>query len=475
MEANLEVYDVGEFEVDLSRAELRRGGATVPLPRLPFELLKYLIEEHPRAIRHAEAIKRLWPDEPGVDKNSSLKNLLARLNKTLVADPEDSLYIKSRGGEFITLEKPPIKRIRVQERQPEKATDLKAQIPNRLLSYLWSYPLRGEAEASWAVKESGVLRGYLGSAREQPSLGVAIVTSEIALAAFGESATSRLERCISWAIARAEPKPPHRMLVETRDPVTTRLIEVKHDLRHTLAFAVVLARARTHYSYLNLYVKLAVSLQRDDGGFPPDGAITTSEVFTVFYAVELLHLATNDSSLPAKLRSMAKVARDRGIQWLMRRNTGGLWSTGVLTEFQWDGAVATAWVLHRLLPTWTVPVKAWQRCLENSLVTMIQCAIDPKSWAGTPDLQRHRVEARIAAAASRAAALPPLSLRSRDAVRVYLGAWRERTEEWLTRLADDELDVGTVAFLIDSLVPAGQLGATATTMLERARTDKSAL
>jgi hypothetical protein len=60
--------------------------------------------------------------------------------------------------------------------------------PRSLLDFIWAYPLAGEAEASWAVKEGETLQGNLGTARERPALGVAIVTTELALLAFGDSA-----------------------------------------------------------------------------------------------------------------------------------------------------------------------------------------------------------------------------------------------------------------------------------------------
>ena len=49
--------------------------------------------------------------------------------------------------------------------------------------------------ASWAVKESAVLLGSIGVAREEPSLGVAIITTELALASFGLGPMRRAGSC----------------------------------------------------------------------------------------------------------------------------------------------------------------------------------------------------------------------------------------------------------------------------------------
>lgn len=149
---------------------------------------------------------------------------------------------------------------------PTREPNLQTRVEHRLLAIFWSYPLLGENEASWAVKESAVLFGQLGTARENPAPGVAIVTTEFAQKTFGAASDSRIAGCVAWGVRHAESAPPFRLLVKAIDPVTYRVIETKPDLRHTLAFAVVLARARKHYSYLTQYLQLAIDLQREDGG-----------------------------------------------------------------------------------------------------------------------------------------------------------------------------------------------------------------
>jgi hypothetical protein len=326
-------------------------------------------------------------------------------------------------------------------------------IPARLLSFVWTYPLSGENEASWAVKESAVLIGKLGSAREQPALGVAIVTTELALASFGSAADSRIERCISWGVARAEREPPHRFLVEVRDPSDYEVERLKPDFRHTLAFGVILARARKHYSYLKSHLELVLARQEGDGGWPPESAAATSPVFTAFYAVELLHLALSDPAIPERIRTAIPAARANGLRWLMEhRGPDGLWSSGVLRAFAWDGVFATAWVLHRLACTAEVPVAGWRHCLQEAMFVMIQHALEPQTWAGSTEAQRYRVEARVAAAVCRARRMSQLSARSREAARLYQGSWSARAANWVNQLPPEEMDVSTAAFLVWGLV-----------------------
>jgi len=326
--------------------------------------------------------------------------------------------------------------------------------PTRLLSFIWSYPLAGENEASWAVKESATLKGDLGTAREKPALGVAIITTELALACFGRAADTRIDRCIAWAVARTEPEPPHQMLVEVVEPSDFQLESVKKDFRHTLAFGVILARAKKQYTYLQSYLSLALTKQNGEGGWPSESASTISPVFTAFYAVELLHLTLSDPAVPERLRANILDAQRNGISWLMNhREADGLWTSSALRDFAWDHVFATAWVLHRLAPLADVGVEGWCQCLDDALLAMVQAALAPQTWAGATESQRHRVEARVAAAVARAQHIKQLSARSLEAARLYRGAWKARVEDWLNRLPPDQMDVGTAAFLLWGMVP----------------------
>lgn len=330
--------------------------------------------------------------------------------------------------------------------------------PARLLSFIWSYPLTGENQASWAVKESAALMGDLGTAREMPGLGVAIVTTELALAAFGDAAGSRIDLCISWGVGHAESQPPYRMQVVVREPIHYEKVDVKLDFRHTLAFAVILARTRKQHDYLKSHLRLALENQGDDGGWPSDSVTTISPVFTAFYAVELLHLAFSDPDVPAEIRNAIPAARTNGLNWLMKqRGSDGLWSSSVFRDCAWDRPFTAAWVLHRLSPTASVGVKGWRQCLDDATYAMIQQALSPQTWAASTEAQRQRVEARIAAAASRVRQMDGLSPRSLDAVRLYLGAWTERAQNWVNRVPSDEIDVGTAAFLVYAMVPDERL------------------
>lgn len=341
----------------------------------------------------------------------------------------------------------------------------KAATGRALLEFVWSYPQVGEAEECWAVKESLVLTGDLVGARKEPGLGVAIVTTELAQVAFRDHAIDRIKGVVAWAMARAERAPPYRMLAVLGRG--TEHEETRLDRRHTFALGIVLARSQLLPDHVREYVKFAAEDQEPDGGWPTESLTTVSRLFTAIYAIEFLNLAVAGKALSSELASQAQRARAQGILWMIRerRQNGGLWSSAVMRNFAWDGAFATAWVLHRLANTVGQADGEWRDCLDEAAFGMVQAALDPRTWEGTPEIQRMRVEAKIAAAAQRASRVPTLSSRSRDAIAIYLSTWRARPRKALSM---DLMDVSTAAFLVETLVSRVDVPALAASIL-RAR------
>ena len=329
-------------------------------------------------------------------------------------------------------------------------------IPQRLLTFIWNYPLAGENNTSWAVKETAVLRGELKSASKKPGLGIAIYSTELALKAFGDFANARIDGCINWGLSRTQPEPPFLMLVEGTEPITSKT-EIKTDFRHTLALSIIIARAQKHLNHLKHYVQLTLDLQEDDGGWPPGEGVTVSEVFTVFYAAELLTLCSQINELSKEMRQRAVLARDKSIDWLIRNaNKNKLWKSGVL-NYPWDPHFSTAWVLRRLLPLKEISSKSWVHCANQALHSMVLGALDPSTWSTTNDLQRFRVEARIASATTISTRTLELDDIVTERVAAYLKVWRQRTERILLDISDEELDLSTVLFLVDSLIEPSKL------------------
>jgi hypothetical protein len=341
-------------------------------------------------------------------------------------------------------------------------------IEARLLFYIWCYPLSGRQEASWAVKESKALLGDVGAARDQPGLGVAIVTTELAFHAFGPTAADRVGVCIQWAVGQAEHQPPYRIEVKERETIDSAKLPARTDFRHTLAFAVILARARKLPQYWLSHLQLTLERQdTDDGGWPADSVATVSPVFTAFYAIELLHVASSNPDVPSEMLDQIPMARLKGINWLIQhRGPDGLWTSGALSDFRWDRAFTSAWVLHRLACTSELQVDQWNQCLDNATFEIIKQALDPGTWRESTEEQRYRVESRIAAAASRMRQVFALSAQSGGVADAYLGSWKTRARHWAARLPQKQWDVGTAAFLLNSLVTVAELPSLAEAVLK---------
>ena len=322
----------------------------------------------------------------------------------------------------------------------------------RLLSYFWDYPVSGGEQSSWAIKESSVLRGQLQLAKDKPGLGAAIVSTELALDVFGDDAASRIDGCVKWALAHRMPAPPHLIYGEKYNSITSQYEQVP-DFRHTLAFAVVLARTHRLPAMRHEYVRLALTDQSPvDGGWPAGDGATISELFTVAYALELLYLSVTDESLTHALQESCQAGRDRAAGWLIKHlGEGPLWRCPQFQSFLWGDVFTTAWLLHRLSVMQSLNIDGWRTRLHRAADAMIEAALRPGTWSGSPEAQRFRVESRVAASAAslRRHLGPPTDLREKTDL--YLAEWNRRASGWFEALPIEEWDLSTVIFMLDSM------------------------
>jgi hypothetical protein len=320
--------------------------------------------------------------------------------------------------------------------------------PTALLKSIWEYPLLGEAEASWAVKESQILLGNLASAREQPSLGVSIITTELGTIAFGDSVEGRIDRCISWALARAETEAPYRLLAEVRDPIGFGTLQIKPDLRHTLAFAIILLRAGREHGRTDGYVSLALRSQQEDGGWLPADPKSDSAVFTTLYGLECLLLADRNPVIIDRGLKLTD-ARTDAFGWLEKeRDSAGLWSTGVFRDRPWDRIIATGWVLHRLSAFPEDLPQNVHSYLHKATDSLVRLATSSQTWAGIPEAQRFRLESRAAGAVGRIARANLLPEHLLEASQRYLSAWNAALPSLFNRLRPEDVDVSTATFAV---------------------------
>ena len=83
----------GEFRFDPTTRQLFRAGAEVPLPPKAFELLKLLIENHPRALSKAELQQQLWPDTFVSEGNLPL--VISQIRAALGDESKDARFIRT--------------------------------------------------------------------------------------------------------------------------------------------------------------------------------------------------------------------------------------------------------------------------------------------------------------------------------------------------------------------------------------------
>jgi len=100
--AAVHVFHFGDFELDLARYELRRGGRGVELGPKNFDVLAYLVRNPDRLVSKNELIEQVW----GVSSmsGSSVPTSIAAIRKVLDDDPSAPVYIETvrgRGYRFI--------------------------------------------------------------------------------------------------------------------------------------------------------------------------------------------------------------------------------------------------------------------------------------------------------------------------------------------------------------------------------------
>ena len=87
---------VGEAEIDLERAEIRRGGETLPLTPLEFRLLQTFVRSRGRILTRAQLISEAWGPNTFVS-DRVVDNHIGSLRKKLEPDDEPRYLQNVRG------------------------------------------------------------------------------------------------------------------------------------------------------------------------------------------------------------------------------------------------------------------------------------------------------------------------------------------------------------------------------------------
>ncbi len=87
-----------DLELDTLAWELRRGGRSVRLERIPMEILLLLIDRRSELVSREQIAAKVWGPDVFVDVDNSINVAIRKLRTTLRDDPEDPKYIRTITG-----------------------------------------------------------------------------------------------------------------------------------------------------------------------------------------------------------------------------------------------------------------------------------------------------------------------------------------------------------------------------------------
>jgi TolB-like protein/Tfp pilus assembly protein PilF len=91
-------FRFGEFELDISAYELRRGGQPVHLERHPMDLLILLVERRLQLVPRADIVKRLWDPGVFVDVEMGVNTAIRKLRQALRDSRESPAFVETISG-----------------------------------------------------------------------------------------------------------------------------------------------------------------------------------------------------------------------------------------------------------------------------------------------------------------------------------------------------------------------------------------
>jgi DNA-binding winged helix-turn-helix (wHTH) protein len=99
-------YRFLDFELDPGRYELRRKGRSVPLEKIPMDLLILLLEKKGDLVSREEIIEHIWGKDVFVDSEAGINTAIRKIRQSLHDDPESPRFIQTvvgRGYRFLPL------------------------------------------------------------------------------------------------------------------------------------------------------------------------------------------------------------------------------------------------------------------------------------------------------------------------------------------------------------------------------------
>jgi pimeloyl-ACP methyl ester carboxylesterase/DNA-binding winged helix-turn-helix (wHTH) protein len=92
------------FELDRGAYQLRRNGESLPLERIPLDLLFLLIDRRGQLVTREEIFERIWGKQVFVDTDNAINTAIRKLRRALGDDPDSPKLIETvpaRGYRFV--------------------------------------------------------------------------------------------------------------------------------------------------------------------------------------------------------------------------------------------------------------------------------------------------------------------------------------------------------------------------------------
>ncbi len=96
--------DVGEFELDLGRYELRRRGRPVKLEKKPMDLLIFLALRPGQLVSRQDIVIELWRSDLFVDTDANVNNVIRKVRTALRDSSDNPRFLQTvvgKGYRFI--------------------------------------------------------------------------------------------------------------------------------------------------------------------------------------------------------------------------------------------------------------------------------------------------------------------------------------------------------------------------------------
>src|SRR5881394_3277475 len=89
-------YLLGDYTLEPGKQHLRLEGEPIKLPKKPFEVLLYLVENHERFVSRAELLDKFWAGKDVYD--DALRKSIGAVRSALKDHSDQPVFVETRWG-----------------------------------------------------------------------------------------------------------------------------------------------------------------------------------------------------------------------------------------------------------------------------------------------------------------------------------------------------------------------------------------